>query len=50
MTEIGARMRFGLSPVVNALGVIFVAITVVAAIAYVMTKRRAEARARATGR
>ena len=50
VTEIGARMRFGLSPVVNVIGVIFVAITVVAAIAYVMTKRRAQARARATGR
>ena len=50
VTEIGARMRFGLSPVVNVIGVIFVVITVVAAIAYVMTKRRAEARARATVR
>ena len=50
VTEIGARMRFGLSPVVNVIGVIFVVITIVAAIAYVMTKRRAQARARATGR
>ena len=50
VTEIGARMRFGLSPVVNALGVIFVVITVVAAVAYVMLRRRAEARARAMGR
>lgn len=47
VTEIGARMRFGLSPVVNVIGVIFVVVTVVAAVAYVMTKRRAEARARA---
>ena len=50
VTEIGARMRFGLSPVVNVIGVIFVVITIMAAIAYVMTKRRAQARARATGR
>ncbi len=50
VTEIGARMRFGLSPVVNVIGVIFVVITIVAAIAYVMTKRRAQARARATER
>ena len=50
VTEIGARMRFGLSPVVNVIGVIFVVITIVAAIAYVMTMRRAQARARATGR
>ena len=50
VTEIGARMRFGLSPVVNVIGVIFVVITIVAAIAYVMTKCRAQARARATGR
>lgn len=33
VTEIGARMRFGLSPVVNAIGVIFVTITVIAAVA-----------------
>ena len=50
VTEIGARMRFGLSPVVNVIGVIFVVITIMAAIAYVMTKRRAQARARATER
>ena len=50
VTEIGARMRFGLSPVVNVIGVIFVTITVVAAIAYVMTKRRAQARAKALAR
>ena len=50
VTEIGARMRFGLSHVVNALGVIFEVITVVAAVAYVMLRRRAGARARAMGR
>jgi len=47
VTEIGARMRFGLSPVVNAIGVIFVTFTVIAAVAYVLLKRRALARAEA---
>lgn len=41
VTEIGARMRFGLSPVVNVIGVIFVAITIVAATAWVLSRRRA---------
>lgn len=41
VTEIGSRMRFGLSPMINAIGVIFVAITVVVAVAHaVMTRRR----------
>jgi len=44
VTEIGARMRFGLSPVVNAIGVIFVAITIVAAVSYVLLKRRRDQR------
>jgi spermidine/putrescine transport system permease protein len=47
VTEIGARMRFGLSPVINAIGVIFVTFTVIAAVAYVVLKRRAEAKASA---
>jgi spermidine/putrescine transport system permease protein len=47
VTEIGARMRFGLSPVVNAIGVIFVTITVIAAVAYVLLRRHALARAQA---
>ena len=50
VTEIGARMRFGLSPVENAIGVIFVVITVVAAFACVMTRRRAAIRTRAAAR
>jgi spermidine/putrescine transport system permease protein len=41
VTEIGARMRFGLSPVINAIGVIFVVITVGAAVTHVLLKRRA---------
>ena len=32
VTEIGARMRFGLSPMINAIGVIFILITVIVAI------------------
>lgn len=47
VTEIGARMRFGLSPVVNAIGVIFVVLTIIAAVSYVLLKRRAEQKARA---
>ena len=41
VTEIGARMRFGLSPVINVIGVIFVLITIVAATSWVLAKRRA---------
>ena len=40
VTEIGARMRFGLSPMINAIGVIFVAITIAAAVTHVLLKRR----------
>ncbi|MCC4243981.1 ABC transporter permease [Stappia indica] len=40
VTEIGARMRFGLSPMINVIGVIFVVITVAAATAWVLAKRR----------
>lgn len=43
VTEIGSRMRFGLSPVVNVIGVIFIAFTIIAAIAYV-TVREGERR------
>ena len=47
VTEIGARMRFGVSPVINAIGVIFVTFTVIAAVTYVLLKRRADAKASA---
>jgi len=40
VTEIGARMRFGLSPMINAIGVIFVALTITAAVIHVMLQRR----------
>jgi len=41
VTEIGARMRFGLSPMINAIGVVFIVLTVGFAVAYVLAKRRA---------
>lgn len=40
VTEIGARFRFGLSPAINAIGVIFVVLTVLAASLYVLARRR----------
>ncbi len=40
VTEIGSRFRFGLSPVINVIGVIFVVITVVAATVYVLLMER----------
>jgi spermidine/putrescine transport system permease protein len=33
-------MRFGLSPMINAIGVIFVVITIAAAVTHVVLKRR----------
>lgn len=42
VTEIGSRMRFGLSPVINAIGVVFILLTIVVAVLHtVMTKERA---------
>ncbi len=43
MTEIGSRMRFGISPAINAIGVIFILITVVAATIYVLARRKEQA-------
>ena len=40
VTEIGSRFRFGLSPVINVIGVLFVLVTVVAAVAYTIHKER----------
>lgn len=40
VTEIGARFRFGLSPVINVIGVIFIVITVTAASLYVLFRNR----------
>ena len=40
VTEIGSRMRFGLSPAVNVIGIIFVALTVVFACIFVVVRAR----------
>lgn len=40
VTEIGSRMRFGLSPMVNAIGALFIFVTVICAIAWVIMQRR----------
>ena len=45
VTEIGSRMRFGLSPAVNVIGIIFVVLTVTLATAYVVLREREKARA-----
>ena len=42
VTEIGARMRFGLSPMINAIGVIFILITIIVAVAHTLLTRRAK--------
>jgi spermidine/putrescine transport system permease protein len=47
VTEIGSRFRFGLSPVINVIGVIFVALTVIAAAIYVALRQREVRRAKA---
>lgn len=46
VTEIGSRMRFGLSPMINAIGVIFVFITVAGAVTYVLMQRRRDRKAK----
>ncbi|MEP3278434.1 MAG: ABC transporter permease [Stappiaceae bacterium] len=40
VTEIGSRMRFGLSPSINAIGVIFVVITIIVAIVHTLMSRK----------
>lgn len=40
VTEIGSRMRFGLSPMINAIGVIFVVITIVVAVTHTLMTRK----------
>ncbi len=47
VTEIGARFRFGLSPVINVIGVIFVVVTVISATIYVLLRQRELQRAKA---
>ena len=36
VTEIGSRMRFGLSPMINAIGVIFISITIIVAVTHTL--------------
>jgi spermidine/putrescine transport system permease protein len=50
VTEVGSRFRFGLSPALNALGVLFVLATVAAALAYAGLRERARRRGRRRGR
>ena len=40
VTEIGARMRFGLSPAINVIGILFILVTVIFATAYVVLRER----------
>lgn len=40
VTEIGARMRFGISPMINAIGILFIIVTVVCALAWAALRRR----------
>lgn len=47
VTEIGSRMRFGLTPAVNVIGIIFVVITIICAAAYVIFREREKVRAAA---
>ena len=47
VTEIGSRMRFGLSPAVNVIGIIFIVLTIVFATIYVVFLEREKARAAA---
>ncbi len=46
VTEIGARMRFGMSPMINAIGILFILLTVIFAVGWASLRqreRRAEA-------
>lgn len=43
VTEIGSRFRFGLSPVINAIGVLFVLLTVAGALVWTALRRRERA-------
>lgn len=40
VTEIGARMRFGISPIVNAIGILFIIVTVICAVAWATLRQR----------
>lgn len=40
VTEIGARMRFGISPIINAIGILFIIVTVICAVAWALIRQR----------
>jgi spermidine/putrescine transport system permease protein len=40
VTEIGSRMRFGLSPVVNVIGILFIIATITCAVVWAILKER----------
>lgn len=44
VTEIGSRMRFGLSPIVNVIGILFILATIAFAVAWGILKERARHR------
>lgn len=44
VTEIGARMRFGISPMINAISILFIIVTVVCALTWGMLRRREQLR------
>ena len=46
VTEIGARMRFGLSPAINVIGILFIIATIIFATVYVVLRERDRRRAR----
>lgn len=43
VTEIGSRMRFGLSPAVNVIGMMFITLTVIFSVIFVLYRRREKA-------
>lgn len=40
VTEIGSRMRFGLSPIVNVIGIMFILVTITFALVWGILKER----------
>ncbi|MEY5037894.1 MAG: hypothetical protein RL472_1000, partial [Pseudomonadota bacterium] len=40
VTEIGARMRFGISPMINAIGILFILVTVICAVLWSLLRQR----------
>jgi len=40
VTEIGARMRFGMSPMINAIGILFIVMTLIGAVIWAVLRQR----------